>query len=192
MNRIAFLIIPCLLLAPGFALSGQTYKVNVSKDYSGQIYIDDSGSGDGSWIKIFDKKTGKEVAEQTKIQNCDPSAIDSMILYDDFNFDGIKDLGLADGFDMKARPTYGIYLADKKGKFTYCKALSDSKPIKVKDDTEDRCLGVNTTVKRTWNGRQMVETSQVKLTFDVNKRSNFIFSFVVNKNGKRVVLYPSK
>lgn len=86
-------------------------------------------TGEG-WIKVFDKKTDKELIkvesdyffvtlhDDEAVANIQelPYGEQSVLIYKDFNFDGKKDLAINDGnHSCYGGPSYQIYLADKDG-----------------------------------------------------------------------------
>lgn len=117
------------------AFSQTTYKVdNFSKDYFGEIFIADTGEvfSEG-WIAIFDKKTKQQLirveSDELALNLHDGKALanvkelpygeQSLIMYDDYNFDGKKDLAIEDGQNSCYHgPSFRIYLATSGG-FTF-------------------------------------------------------------------------
>lgn len=112
-----------------------TFKLtDFSEDYYSIVSVKDTSDPFTSGcITIYDKRTNKELI---KIES-DELALDihegkiksnirelpygeqSLIMYDDFNFDGIKDLAIEDGQNSCYHgPSYQIYLGTKAG-FTY-------------------------------------------------------------------------
>jgi hypothetical protein len=104
---------------------------NFSKDYFGQLFIaDTSAIFSRGWVAIYDKKTkseiikihveeltfslhhGKVLANVKEI----PYGEQSQILYDDYNFDGMKDFAIMDGQNSCYHgPSFQIYLATTNG-----------------------------------------------------------------------------
>lgn len=109
-----------------------TFEVeNFSDDYSGKIYFSDTSEvfSKGS-ITIFEKKSNKQIIFETSdelsfdahenkiIANILqlPYGEQSHILYNDFNFDGLKDFAIMDGQNSCYHgPSYNIYLASSEG-----------------------------------------------------------------------------
>lgn len=109
---------------------------NFSKDYYGKVAIEDTSEVfSKGWVAIFDTKTNKQLVKVTS----DELALElhegkvvanikelhygeqSLIMYDDYNFDGRRDLAIEDGQNSCYHgPSYKVYLATKKG-FAYSK-----------------------------------------------------------------------
>src|SRR5215204_1300965 len=132
-----------LILAAAAIVCGQkTFEVqDFSKDYYGKVYIEKpSEVFSGGWVAIYEKKTNRQLiklvsdalageTEDGKIKaNVRelPYGEQSVIIYDDFNFDGIKDFALMDGQNScYGGPSFQIYLAGKvKGAFTLNKSFT--------------------------------------------------------------------
>lgn len=109
-------------------------KVAISDKYYGEVYIEspDEVFSPG-WITINDVSTNKQLIRveseelavdytpegEVKINVMElPYGEQSVIIYDDFNFDGIKDFAIEDGQNSCYHgPSFQIYLADGKGGF---------------------------------------------------------------------------
>ncbi|MCL2590709.1 MAG: hypothetical protein FWD67_07495, partial [Betaproteobacteria bacterium] len=64
----------------------------------------------------YEKHDGKVKANIREI----PYGEQGVIMYDDFNFDGIKDFAIMDGHEScYGGPSFSIYLGNKKGEFVY-------------------------------------------------------------------------
>ncbi len=240
-HLIPLFIIACLRCT---AASAQvTFKVSeFSKDYTGEVFIADTAevfSPGTIWIK--DKKSGKtlvKVESEELAANLEmgmlkanvhelPYGEQSLIMYDDFNFDGIKDLSIEDGQNSCYHgASFQIYLATAGGfvlndAFTrlaqeYCgmfevdytsKKLSTMtksgccwhqfteyivehnapKAIRI---TEEDMTGYpySNTSEEVWNGTKMVKTRKRLLELE-SEGNTIAFSFVAEKNQKRVVLF---
>ncbi|RPD45207.1 hypothetical protein DNI29_17600 [Hymenobacter sediminis] len=125
MTRYLFLLL--LLLAAYPLRAQQTYLVDdFSPSYFGKIYIQDTTEVfSPGWIGIYDKKTKKEVVKveseelalslhngrvQSNIQEV-PYGEQSLIISEDFNFDGRPDLAIEDGQNSCYHgPSFQIYL----------------------------------------------------------------------------------
>ena len=123
-----------VIFFPIATLGQVTYDVeNFSDDYSGKIYFSDTTEVfSKGWIAIFDKKTTKQIIFEASeelsfdaqahgnkiivnIQQL-PYGEQSHILYNDFNFDGLKDFAIMDGQNSCYHgPSYKIYLASSEG-----------------------------------------------------------------------------
>jgi len=137
MKNIFILIFLCL---SKIAFSQITFTVdNFSPDYYGKVQVHDTDDVfRKGWVAVYDKKSGKELikvkSDELAFEIHDgkvkaninelPYGEESVIIYDDFNFDGIKDFAIMDGMKSGYHlPSFRIYLADKNG-FTYNKELS--------------------------------------------------------------------
>lgn len=124
-----------LALSSSLAIAQETYTVNnFSDDFYGEIYIEDSGEVfSKGWIAIVDKKTNREIIkvesdelalslhEGKAVANIKelPYGEQSLIMYEDYNFDGKKDFAIEDGQNSCYHgPSFKIYLADSN-KFTF-------------------------------------------------------------------------
>lgn len=104
---------------------------NFSKDYFGKIFIADTSEvfSEG-WIAVFDKKTKKQLIkvdsdelalslyEGKALANIKelPYGEQSLIMYEDYNFDGKKDFAIEDGQNSCYHlPSFRIYLASPNG-----------------------------------------------------------------------------
>ncbi|KIA97802.1 hypothetical protein OA93_12555 [Flavobacterium sp. KMS] len=121
-----------LVLLFNFTFAQVTFKVNnFSKDYYGKIFIADTSEVfSKGWIAIYDTKSQKQIikvdAEELALSLHDGKALanikqlpygeQSSIMYEDYNFDGIKDFAIEDGQNSCYHgPSFKIYLATKNG-----------------------------------------------------------------------------
>ena len=102
-----------------------------AKDYYGKVEISDTSEVfSKGWIAIYDKKMDKQIIKvvsyELAISLHDGKALanikslpygeQSLIMYDDFNFDGKKDFAIEDGQNSCYHgPSFKIYLATDKG-----------------------------------------------------------------------------
>lgn len=118
------------------------YTVPISDDYYAKVFQEDNESvSSPGWIAVYSKKTNKELI---KVNSDDlyidigddgnisvnvlelPYGSQSVIIYDDFNFDGIKDIALRNGnMSCYGGPSYEVYLADGKGNFKHSSGFTD-------------------------------------------------------------------
>lgn len=114
------------------AFAQATYTIDdFSPDYRATVYVakPDEVFSSG-WISIEDKKTKKELlkvtsgelaidAEKGKVTSNIrelPYGRQSVIQYEDFNFDGIKDLAIEDGQESCYHgPSFTVYLGNERG-----------------------------------------------------------------------------
>ena len=133
-STIVFLVLTNLTFAQTvFTMDG------FAKDYYGKVEISDTSEVfSKGWIAIYDRKTDKQiikvVSDELAISLHDGKAIanikslpygeQSLIMYDDFNFDGKKDFAIEDGQNSCYNgPSFKIYLATDKG-FSLSKAFT--------------------------------------------------------------------
>lgn len=112
------------------AFSQKVFTVdNFSNEYYGEVHITSSGDVyNKGWIAIYERKTKQrvirvfsdeivlELHEDKVIANIKSLGYgeQSLIMYDDFNFDGIKDFAISDGQNSCYHgPSFKIYLATK-------------------------------------------------------------------------------
>lgn len=127
------LLFICLFLGLGATVFGQkTYEVqDFSKDFYGKVYIEDTSEVySKGWIGVFEKKTDRQlikvVLEEISNNETDedgkqkanvqelPYGEQSHIIYEDFNFDGVKDFAIMDGKNScYGGASFQIYLAGK-------------------------------------------------------------------------------
>ncbi|WP_306350389.1 XAC2610-related protein [Flavobacterium sp. '19STA2R22 D10 B1'] len=129
-----------LLLTIGIVSAQSVYKVdNFAKEYYGKIYINDSSEVfSPGWVAIYDRKTNKELikveSEELALSlhngkalaniNELPYGEQSLIMYNDYNFDGINDFSIQDGQNSCYHgPSFQIFLGTKKG-FQYSDAFT--------------------------------------------------------------------
>ncbi|MFV0530949.1 MAG: XAC2610-related protein [Flavobacteriales bacterium] len=129
MKLITFILI---FILSKFALCQTTFVVdNFSKEYFGKLYIADTTEVfSKGWVAIFDKRTKKQLIKINSdeltfelhkgkvLANIKelPYGEQSQILYEDYNFDGIKDFAIMDGQNSCYHgPSFQIYLATDKG-----------------------------------------------------------------------------
>lgn len=102
-----------------------------SKDYFGKLYIADTTEVfSKGWVAIFDKKSKKQIIkinsdeltfnlhDNKVLANIKeiPYGEQSTIMYEDYNFDGIKDFAIMDGQNSCYHgPSFQIFLATEKG-----------------------------------------------------------------------------
>jgi hypothetical protein len=112
---------------------------NFSKEYYGKIQIvDTSEVFSKGWVAIYDRHTNKQIIKvvsgELALTLHDGKAIanikslpygeQSLIMYEDFNFDGVKDFAICDGQNSCYHgPSFKIYLATGKG-FLYSKEFT--------------------------------------------------------------------
>lgn len=129
MKRITFLL---FFLLSKSAFCQITFVVdNFSKDYFGKLYIADTTEVfSKGWVAIFDKKSKKQLIKINSdeltfqlhknkvLANVKelPYGEQSSILFEDYNFDGLKDFAIMDGQNSCYHgPSFQIYLATDKG-----------------------------------------------------------------------------
>lgn len=104
---------------------------NFSKDYYGKIQIEDTAEVTSKgWVAIYERNTNKELVKVTSqelylslhdgkaLANIKslPYGEQSLIMYEDYNFEGKNDLAICDGQNSCYHgPSFQIYLASKNG-----------------------------------------------------------------------------
>ncbi len=133
MKNFVFLVL--ILAAAGNIFGQKTFDVqNFSEDYYGKVYLEQPAEVfSKGWVAIYQKKTNKRLIKvnaeelvgdtedgkiKTNVKEL-PYGEQSAIIYDDFNFDGIKDFAIMDGQNSCYHgPSFQIYLGGKaKGSF---------------------------------------------------------------------------
>jgi hypothetical protein len=135
----------CLLLiltASGIAFGQKTFEVqDFSPDYYGKVHLENPTEVfSKGWIAIYEKKTNRQLikveSEELVSETEDgkikanvkelPYGEQSAIIYDDFNFDGIKDFAVMDGQNSCYHgPSFQIYLGGLiKSRFTLNKSFT--------------------------------------------------------------------
>ena len=140
MKNFVFLILILVFAVNGFGQ--KTFDVqNFSEDYYGKVYLEQPAEVfSKGWVAIYQKKTNKRLikvdaeelvgeTEEGKIKTNVkelPYGEQSAIIYEDFNFDGIKDFAIMDGQNSCYHgPSFQIYLAGKaKGSFILSRAFT--------------------------------------------------------------------
>ena len=118
-----------------------TFKIDGFSDrYYGRAYISDTSEvfSEG-WVAVYDRKTNKELIhvdadelsfdlhdDQLKANIAEiPYGEHSLLLYEDFNFDGKNDFALMDGqHGCYHGPSFQIFLASNKG-FTFSPGFTE-------------------------------------------------------------------
>lgn len=133
-----------LLLMPFFASAQKSYDlVDFSDEFSGKIILDDNQENSdletNCTLNIYQKKNGKLIfskpalyseydIEDSKVKSNIqeiPYGEQSILIYEDFNFDGKEDIALRTGnYSCYGGPSFEIYLADKNG-FTYNESFTE-------------------------------------------------------------------
>lgn len=128
MKNFGFLILILIFAANVFAQ--RTFDVqDFSEDYYGKVYLEQPAEVfTKGWVAIYQKKTNKQLikveAEELVGDTQDgkikanvkelPYGEQSAIIYEDFNFDGVKDFAIMDGQNSCYHgPSFQIYLAGK-------------------------------------------------------------------------------
>ncbi len=158
-----------ILISIAIVFGQKTYEVqDFSNDYYGKVFLENpSEVFSPGWVAIYQKKTNKRLikvdseelvgdTEDGKIKaNIKelPYGEQSVIIYEDFNFDGIKDFAVMDGQNSCYHgPSFQIYLGGKtKGNFVlnknftrlaqeYCGMFQvDPKEKKISTMTKSGC-----------------------------------------------------
>lgn len=128
MKKLFFLLCMCF----NFCFAQTTFTVNnFSPLYYGKVYVADTAEVfSKGWVAVYEKKTNKLLikvdAEELAVDLHDkkllanihqlPYGEQSVIMYEDYNFDGIKDFAIEDGQNSCYHgPSFQVYLATNKG-----------------------------------------------------------------------------
>lgn len=155
----------CLVAAP--AAAQKLFQVqNFSPRYYGKVWVEQPGEVfSPGWVAIYEKSSGKELIKvdaeelavdlengkiKTNVHEL-PYGEQSVIIYEDFNFDGVNDFAIEDGQNSCYHgPSFRIYLAQGKSfalseEFTdlaqnYCGMFSIDRAHKtISTMTKDGC-----------------------------------------------------
>jgi len=133
-----------LMLLPFFATAQESYDlIDFSDDLSAKIIVDDDQENSdletNCTLNIYQKKSGKLIfckpalyseydIEDSKVKSNIkqiPYGEQSILIYEDFNFDGKEDIALRTGnYGCYDGPSFEIYLADKNG-FVYNESFTE-------------------------------------------------------------------
>lgn len=212
--RTAFVLI--LLVFALFSQAQTVFTVNnFSPDYYGKISISDTSEVfSKGWIAIFDKKANRQLikveAEELALSLHDGKALanikelpygeQSLILHEDYNFDGVKDFAIEDGQNSCYHgPSFQVFLGSKNGftpskSFTrlaqeYCGMFEvDAKNKRISTMTKDGCC---------WHqfSEFLVENNHpkaVKIVEEDGKDFPYSISSVETWNGTKMVKASSR
>ncbi|MCH5715348.1 XAC2610-related protein [Niabella hibiscisoli] len=203
------------LLISTFCWSQTVFKVDhFSKDYYGKIFISDTSEVfSKGWVAIYNTKTNKQLikvaAEELALSLHDgkakanikslPYGEQSLIMYEDYNFDGKKDFAICDGQNSCYHgPSFRIYLAVGEG-FRFNEAFTklaqencgmfsvDAKEKKIYTMTKDGCCWHQSSEYSVVNNTPK-EISIVTEEY----HTPFYISTIEKWNGKRMVASTSK
>ncbi len=138
----AFVIL-LILISSAFVIGQKTFEVqDFSKDLYGKVHIEQPTEVfSPGWVAIYEKKTNRQLIKVTSeelVSNTDeegeikvnvkelPYGEQSVIIYEDFNFDSVKDFAIMDGQNSCYHgPSFSIYLGGKiKNRFVLSKAFT--------------------------------------------------------------------
>jgi hypothetical protein len=187
---------------------------NFSKDYYGKVTINDTTEVfSKGWVAIYDRKTNKQiikvVSEELAISLHNGKVIanikslpygeQSLIMYEDYNFDGKKDFAIEDGQNSCYHgPSFKIYLATDKG-FSFSEAFTrlaqeycgmfevDYKEKKIYTMTKSGCC---------WHqySQFIVKNNQPKAIKILTDEQDFAFTIFTEEiwNGKTMIKKQEK
>lgn len=137
------LIMCFVLLFSGMANAQESFDlIDFSNEFSGKIIVDNDENSDletNCTLNIYQKKNGKLIfskpafyseydMEDSKVKSNIkqiPYGEQSILIYEDFNFDGKEDIALRTGnYSCYGGPSFEIYLADKNG-FGYNESFTE-------------------------------------------------------------------
>lgn len=209
MKKMLFL----LLLMPFFATAQQSFDLmDFSDDFTGKIIVDDNKENSdletNCTLNIYQKKNGKLIfskpafyseydMEDSKVKSNIkeiPYGEQSILIFEDFNFDGKEDIALRTGnYSCYGGPSFEIYLADKNG-FVYNESfteLGSNYCGMFTVDNEKKQLHTMTKSGCCWHqfSTYVVENNQVvPIEIIEESYSGFLVDYSVQKriNGKMV------
>ena len=123
------------------AFAQVTFNIDgFSKQYYGKVYFSDTSAiSSAGWVEVYDRATKKKLihvdADELSFDLHDgeikaniaeiPYGEYSVLLYEDYNFDGIKDFAIMDGFNScYGGPSFQIFLASEKD-FVYNEGFTE-------------------------------------------------------------------
>ncbi len=198
------------LLITTFCFGQTVFKVDhFSKDYYGKIFISDTSEVfSKGWVAIYNAQTNKQLikvdAEELalSLHNGEakanikslPYGEQSLIMYEDYNFDGKKDFAICDGQNSCYHgPSFRIYLATGQG-FRFNEAFTqlaqencgmfsvDDKEKKLYTMTKDGCCW------HQFSEYIVVNNAPKEISIVTEEaRAPFYTSTVEKWNGKRMV-----
>lgn len=202
-----------ILLMPFFATAQQSFDlIDFSDEFSAKIIVDDhqenSDLETNCTLNIYQKKSGKLVfskpafyseydMEDSKVKSNIkeiPYGEQSILIFEDFNFDGKEDIALRNGnYSCYGGPAYEIYLADKNA-FVYNESfteLGSNYCGMFTVDNEKKQLQTMTKSGCCWHqfSTYVVENNQVVPVEIIEESySGFLVDYSVQKriNGKKV------
>lgn len=161
------LILFTLLFVSFKSFAQLTFRIDdFSDEYYGKVHVADTSEVFyKGWVAVYEKGTNKQLIKvesdrlyfqlhngKVKANILEsPYGEQSLLIYDDFNFDGVKDFAISNGSQScKGGPSFDIYLCDN-GKFAYSKGFSrlandycgmftvDAKKKRIHTMTKDGC-----------------------------------------------------
>ena len=216
MKTFVFLIL--IFITTGIAFGQNTFEVqNFSEEYYGKVYLENPSEvfSKGS-VAVYQKKSNKllikiqsdelttDIEEGKVSANVKelPYGEQSVIIYEDFNFDSIKDFAVMDGQNSCYHgPSFQIYLAGKvKGKFVLSNSftqLAQEYCGMFQVDEATKTLSTMTKSGCCWHqfSEYIVVNNAPKAVKIVEEDAmNFPFSTLSTKvwNGKRIITTSQK
>jgi hypothetical protein len=204
------LMLFCLFHA--YCLNAQIeFKIdNFSKDYYGKVNVADTNDVFvKGWVGIFDRKSNKELihieSEELAFSFHDgkvlanihelPYGEQSLIVYEDFNFDGKKDFAIENGQNSCYHgPSFVIYLANKNGflldpDFTelaqeYCGLFAvDKEKKELNTMTKSGCCWHQYSIYKIVNNKPLA----IKIVEEDYTKMPYAFNTIKTWNGKKML-----
>lgn len=187
---------------------------NFSKDYYGKVEISDTTEVfSKGWVAIYNRKTNKQiikvVSEELAFSLHDgkvfanikssPYGEQSLIMYEDYNFDGKKDFAIEDGQNSCYHgPSFKIYLATNKG-FSYSEAftkLAQEYCGMFQVDYSEKKIYTMTKSGCCWHqfSEFIVKNNKPKAIKIITEEQDFAFNIFTEEtwNGKRMIKKQEK
>ena len=207
MSRFSLSLLLIFSSVLGLQAQETIYTVTISEVYYAKIFLEDASElSSMGWIAIYDKTTNKELIRQDSVDlyidyDLDgkpsinvvelPYGSQSSIIYNDFNFDGIKDFALRDGNNScYGGPSYQVYLADGKGDFVYDENFTDLAQSYCGFFMIDyNKKQINTMTKSGccwhWYYRFDVANNKPRMRQEIEEKLNFSIPFIINNTISR-------
>jgi hypothetical protein len=187
---------------------------NFAKDYYGKVEISDTTEVfSKGWVAIYERKTNKQiikvVSDELALSLHDGKAIanikslpygeQSLIMYDDFNFDNKKDFGICDGQNSCYHgPSFKIYLASDKG-FSFNKEftrLAQEYCGMFQIDYDEKKISTMTKSGCCWHefSEFIIKNNKPKAIKIITDEQNFPFDIFTEEtwNGKQMIKKTTK
>ncbi|MDR6782776.1 XAC2610-related protein [Pedobacter africanus] len=196
-----------LLLCTTNVFAQTVFRVDdFSKEYYGKIVISDTTETSPGWVGIYKRSNNKRIIKVNATRTdwllweVESEGRQNAIIYKDFNFDGLKDFAVQDGYhSCYNAPSFAVYLATPKGfvfnnDFTrltqnYCGMFQIDKKTKTISNTTKSgcCWHEYSTFKVNNNMPRAIKV----VTEDCRSLESYCRMRIQKWNGKRMVIKKS-